>query len=74
MSGSNSQERSHEHTFEELVNVVHAEITKKVREEHPDLITDTFEEAMRFFSHIPSSRNLVECWWQVFQPTKYGLL
>ena len=66
MSKSFSQDNPDERPYEKLVNVVHVDITRQVREQHAELLSDTFEEAMRFLSHTASSRNLIECWWQVF--------
>ena len=50
MSKSLSHEKSDERPYEKLVNVVHADITRKLREQHAELLHDTFEEAMRFLS------------------------
>ena len=65
MSKSLSHVKSEKRPYKQLVNVVHADIIKKLREQHAELLHGTFEEAMKFLSHTPSSRNLNERWWQV---------
>lgn len=71
MSKSLSHEKSDERPYEQLVNVVHVDITRKLREQHGELLHDTFEEAMKFLSHTPSSRNLIERWWQVLNCSRW---
>lgn len=61
MSKSNFQLTSFERTFAELVLVVHAKITKKIREKYAHLMTNIFEKIIKFFFHIFSNRKLIEC-------------
>ena len=60
MSKSLSHVKSEKRPYEQFVNVVHADIIKKLREQHAELLHDTFEEAMKFFSYISSSQNLIK--------------
>jgi len=48
-----------------LVKKVHEEITKKIQQESPALLTDTSAEAIKFLPHTLSSYELVERWLQV---------
>lgn len=60
MATSVTHDSAHVLSWEGLVKEVQEEVMKKVQQENPELLTNTFLETMKFLFHTHSSRELMK--------------